>query len=159
VDEILAGATLALIWLGSLGRLGYGSAWLLRTIPPSLWAIAFVVSCHPAGGPVQYLRPYLAASLVGSTLLVEHKRNGLLTSQPMWYIAEISYALYVIHPATIYGWLGSGDTLVRYLKRPLCLALTFGLAHLSTFAYERPWIALGKRLIRRCDRHPAQPGP
>ncbi len=69
------------------------------------------------------------------------------------------YALYVIHPLTMYGWLGSGGTLVKYAKRPLCLALTFGLAHLSTFAYERRWMAFGKQLSHRWDRRAAEPRP
>ena len=46
-------------------------------------------------------------------------------------------------------WLGSGDRLVKYAKRPLLFALTFALAHVSTFHYEARWIALGKRLTAR----------
>ena len=72
----------------------------------------------------------------------------------MHYIAEISYALYVIHPLTMAGWLGSGDTLEKYLKRPICFALTFGLSHLSTFRMERLFIAWGKHLSHRLEnRH------
>ena len=45
-------------------------------------------------------------------------------------------------------WLGSGDKLVKYAKRPLLLALTFGLAHLSTFRFEQPCVQLAKRWTR-----------
>ena len=45
-------------------------------------------------------------------------------------------------------WLGGEDAtkLQRYARRPLLIAATVLLAHLSTFYYERRWIALGKRL-------------
>lgn len=149
VDEILAGVALALAWLGALGRAGHVAVWAVRSVPLPAWAAAFAVSCHPVGGAVQYARPYLAASLVGHTLWSADFINVLLQKRLFRYIAEISYALYIVHQFTMYGWLGSGETAERYLKRPLCFALTFGLAHLSTFAYERRWIALGKRLSRR----------
>ena len=64
------------------------------------------------------------------------------------YIAEISYALYIFHGALNAGWLGSGSKVVKYAKRPLLLAVTFALAHISTFRFEQPCIALAKRLTR-----------
>ncbi len=60
----------------------------------------------------------------------------------------------MIHPLTMHGWLGSGATTVKYLKRILCFGLTFGLAHISTFQFERRWIKLGKQLSRQWDRSP-----
>jgi peptidoglycan/LPS O-acetylase OafA/YrhL len=68
------------------------------------------------------------------------------------YIATVSYALYVIHHLLMFTWLGSGDKLVKYLKRPLLIAATFGLAHLSTFRFERRCMAWGKRLSARFVR-------
>src|SRR3546814_4279887 len=62
------------------------------------------------------------------------------------YVAQTSYALYVFHGIFANSWLGSGDTLIKYLKRPLLIAATIGCAHLSTFHYERRWISLGRRL-------------
>jgi peptidoglycan/LPS O-acetylase OafA/YrhL len=149
VDEILAGAVLAMCFSGTVGRFGSAVAAVLRRVPLLLLLAAFGLSCHPASGPIQYLRPYLGAAVVGSTLYVQGWYSPLLASRPLRYIAEVSYALYVIHPATMMGWLGSGDTFTRYLKRPLCFAITFGLAHLSTFYFERPLTELGKRLSRR----------
>lgn len=65
-------------------------------------------------------------------------------------------ALYVVHGLLTATWLGSGDDLVKYLKRPLLLAATFGLAHLSTFYFEARFIAWGKRLSNPRRPTPAQ---
>ncbi len=155
VDEILAGATLALIWAGELGKLAAGGAKVLRLIPLWIWFIPFALSCHPVGGAWMYLRPYCGAAVVGHTLLSERQGWWLLRNRGMRYVAEISYALYVIHPLTMYGWLGSGGTVEKYLKRPISFALTFGLAHLSTFHMERHFIAWGKQITRKHAARPA----
>jgi len=63
-------------------------------------------------------------------------------------VATISFALYVVHQILLFTWLGTGDTLVRYIKRIVVIALAFGIAHVSTFYFEQPAIALGKRLSR-----------
>jgi peptidoglycan/LPS O-acetylase OafA/YrhL len=150
-DEIMAGAVLALIWNGELGSLGRSLRSAIQTIPTPVWAVLYFSSCLEIAGPMRFLRPSLAGALVGSSLLSPERANPILTLRAMRYIAEISFALYVIHPLTMYGWLGSGNTVVRYLKRPICFLLTFALAHLSTFSYERRWIALGKRWARRWE--------
>ena len=62
------------------------------------------------------------------------------------YLAAISYSLYVIHPVLAASWLGSGDVIEKYAKRPLLFAALVVLAHLSTRYYERRWIAFGRRL-------------
>lgn len=87
-------------------------------------------------------------------LLVSEKDmlQGFLRRKTLLYIAEISYALYVIHPITMLGWMGSGDTLVRYAKRIICFALTFSLAHLSSRTYEKFFIEVGKSLAERWTR-------
>jgi peptidoglycan/LPS O-acetylase OafA/YrhL len=150
VDEILAGAILALLYGGKLGRaapriLARGNVYLL--------VVLFAVSCHPASGFANYFRPYLAATLVGITLYRPPESVGaILTSRSLRYIAEISFALYVFHGLLVHTWLGEGDKLQKYLKRPLLLAATFGLAHLSTFQFEHRWIAFGKRLSARYQR-------
>ena len=66
------------------------------------------------------------------------------------YIATISYALYIIHPATAHGWMSEGGAVTKYLlKRPMSFALTFLIAHLSTFYWERPWQTAVKRRIQK----------
>ena len=136
IDEILAGGTLALIevgWLGPVARKG------LERLPLLPAALLLIVASHPASGVLQYVRPYAAAALVGASLTHGPSRfRAFLSSRPMAYIAEISYALYVVHGVLTETWLGTGSRLVKYLKRPLLLAVTFALAHLSTRYFERP---------------------
>jgi peptidoglycan/LPS O-acetylase OafA/YrhL len=144
VDEILAGGTLALAYAGWYG------AWVPRLLArASAWALIplFALSAHPALPWANYLRPYLAATLVGSTLYAPPPllRRWFETAWMGW-IATISYALYIFHGALAATWLGTGDHIVRYLKRPLLFAATFGLAHLSTYRFEQPLIARAKRL-------------
>lgn len=147
VDEILAGATLALVYSRRLGT--WLPAAASKTNAYVLLAL-FAVSCHPLGGFMNYLRPYLAAALVGATLFRPTRLAGaVLGSRTLRYIAAVSFALYVIHGMLIDTWLGSGDKLVKYLKRPLLFAATFALAHVSTFHYERHWIEWGKRLTSK----------
>jgi len=87
--------------------------------------------------------------LVGSTL---YQNNNSLASclkmKILVYIVGISYALYVIHPFLLHTWLGSGDKIVEYAKRPLLFIALFLLAHLSTFYYEKHWTSVGKLLSR-----------
>ena len=136
VDEILAGGTIALIYSGWLGG---RAAEVLRRLPVWPFAIAVFVCSHPDSGPLQYLRPYAAATLVGASLTgAPALLQRILVSRPMAYVAEVSYALYVIHGVLSHTWLGTGDRIEKYLKRPLLFGLTFALAHVSTRYFEQP---------------------
>jgi len=145
VDEVLSGATLALIL--SDYPAGF-AARVLRGVTPWVWLTLLVASASPLCGPVQYARPYFAALLVGSTLVQgSHVLARVLHARTLKYVATISFALYVIHPCVYRGWMDEGSTAVRYLlKRPISFAILFCLAHLSTFYWEARWIALGKWL-------------
>ncbi len=152
VDEILAGAILALAYDGRLGKdlprlIGASSQYLLLGL--------LLVSCHPDSGAMNYFRPYLAAMLVGTTLLNDKTPlTPLLASKVLFYIASISFALYVIHPLLAHTWLGSGEGLEKYVKRPVLFFALFVCAHLSTFYFEHRWIAFGKRLSQRLRSQP-----
>lgn len=151
VDEILAGGILALLFNDKLGIypkkfLGWINQWIL--------IVLLLLSCHPESGFMNYFRPYLAAMLVGSTL-VRYSSNHisrLMNSKILFYLASISYALYVIHGGLRYTWLGEGETLEKYIKRPLLLAILFVLAHLSTFYYEKKFISFGKALSLKVQK-------
>jgi peptidoglycan/LPS O-acetylase OafA/YrhL len=147
LDEILAGGTIALAFCGALGE--PAGAWLKR-VPMWVAVLALLACSHPESGVLLYLRPYSGALVLGSVIFnLDRYSERLLVNRPAAYIAEISYALYVVHGAVMVTWLGNGSSsTVKYLKRPLLFALTFGLAHLSTFCLERPIT----RLVRRPRR-------
>ncbi|MGN6058693.1 MAG: acyltransferase family protein [Sphingomicrobium sp.] len=154
IDEILAGGIIALVYSGWFGE---RAAEILKKLPVWPFGVALLVCSHPDSGPLQYLRPYAASFLVGATLSnCPARLHRLLASRPMAYVAEISYALYVIHGMLSATWLGAGDKTVKYLKRPLLFLLTFALAHASTRYYEQPITRAVKRWTRsRGKRAPA----
>jgi peptidoglycan/LPS O-acetylase OafA/YrhL len=135
VDEILVGACLATIppvWLSTLR-----SHALL--VPATF--LAWAATCHPEAGALQYARPYATVVLFAVVLTAPDGwlKQGL-GSRFSRYIASVSYALYVIHPLFAHGFWNAGSTQERYLlKRPIGIALTFLLAHLSTFYWEKHW--------------------
>jgi peptidoglycan/LPS O-acetylase OafA/YrhL len=147
IDEILSGATLAYLFHSShSGRLKRA----LGRIHPIVPIVLLCLSAHSAFPWLAYLRPYFAATAIGTTLFHEGTRwSRFLESKSLAYLATISYALYIWHPLTTHSWFESGTKLVKYAKRPLSLALSFAMAHVSTFYFERFWINLGKRLTSR----------
>jgi len=146
LDEILSGAVLALAWLNP-DHAGSRALrlWAPRAAP--LFAVLWLMSCHKITGPVGYLRPWAAMAVVAGVIFApDSLRARLCRLGGLAYIARISYALYIWHPATALGWLGTGGGLTRYLiKRPLSFAASFALAHLSTHAYEARFIAWARR--------------
>jgi peptidoglycan/LPS O-acetylase OafA/YrhL len=143
-DEILAGGLIALAYTGHFGPFPMRVAERLNVY----WLLPLVVlTCHPASGPLAYLRPYVTATMVGVSLVNAPKLIRTVSARPLTvWLAEISYALYVIHGVLVGTWLGEGGTLIKYAKRPLLLALTIVLAHVSTYHYERRWISFAKLL-------------
>ena len=136
VDEILAGGTLALLYAhGCTPR-----------APVLLGAVLLAASSHQSLEPLMYMRPCAAALLVGLTLVsLPTWAARVLINKPAAYIANISYIVYVFHGILGHTWLESGDKLTINLKRPLLIVLTFLVAHLSTFWFERPVMALVHR--------------
>ena len=141
VDEILSGATLALIC--ATPKLEIVKRCLAWMNPFVLLALAFLAA-NTFCGSLDYLRPYLVSCMVGSTIFRDRRATGFLKSRPLAYIAEISYALYILHPMVTWGWLGQGSKLIQYAKRIPALMAVFGVAHLSTFNFEAFWIRRGK---------------
>ena len=142
-DQILAGGVLALV-------LHYVPSVATRRWPAAITLLLFAAlfaTCHEHLGAANYLRAYVAALLICSTIHPRHDGlHAVLSSRPLGYLAKVSYALYVIHPLTYAGWLGEGDLWVRYSKRLVSFALTFAAAHLSTMYYEKYWNEFGHRL-------------
>lgn len=154
VDEILAGAILALLIHGNEGR----GARLLAVLPFPLVLILFALSTRSEFPVLEYGRPYIAAAMVGITILRPVRwLTPMLESRSAAYLARTSYAVYIIHHFTMFGWLGSGQGLDKYIKRPMALTITFVGAHVSTFYFEKYFIDLGHRLTakRRCNTRSA----
>ncbi len=154
IDEILAGGTVALFL--QLSRFASTSQKWPAAIPFLLIPPLFC-SCHESLVYIDYLRPYITALLVYSTI---HRKSDflqrLLSSKLLAYFAKTSYALYVIHPLTYAGWLGEGDVVVKYAKRILSFILTFLFAHLSSEYFEKRWNTLGHTLASRIERNGAE---
>ncbi len=147
VDEILSGASLAFLFHS---RYNEQLKRALAKIPPAAPFLLLLLGSHPSFPMLNYLRPYFAAALVGTTLFHEGSNwNDVLESRFLRYIATVSFALYIWHPLTMYGWFEPADKVLRYERRILSIALTFGIAHLSTFYFENLWINLGKRLTAK----------
>jgi peptidoglycan/LPS O-acetylase OafA/YrhL len=151
VDEILAGAILALAFAGKFGT------WpeKIGRVNPYLLIGLLVICSHPWSGAMNYLRPYVAAAVVGATLYSRPSRLGsALCSPVLSYIATISFALYVVHPFVAYLPLfDQADKVVKYVLRPLLFILVFGVAHLSTYYFEKPIMNWGKQLSARLTLH------
>lgn len=147
VDEILAGGTVALVFCGWFGN--RPKAFLSR-LPLWVSVPALILCSHPEIGFPLYLRPYAGALVLGSAIYcLDHLSKRVLVNRPAAYIAEVSYALYVVHGMLMVSWLGTGETLEKYLKRPLLFAATFALAHVSTFYMEKPITKLVRRAPAR----------
>jgi peptidoglycan/LPS O-acetylase OafA/YrhL len=144
IDEILAGGTVALAYAGWFG------AWPMRAAGRvNVYAMLPLVllSCHEIGGPLAYLRPYLASTMVAASLVnAPRLLTRVFEHRITAWVATISYALYIIHGVLMNSWLGTGPVIEKYLKRPILIGLTFLLAHLSTYRFEQPCIAYAKRL-------------
>jgi len=147
IDEIMAGATLALVYEGWFGTAA--KRWLARF--PLVLAIGlFILTSHPDLRLFNYARPWACALMVGHSLYyVPAWIDRMARWQAVIYVARISYALYVFHMLFAATWLGSGDVLEKYAKRPLVFAATWLAAHLSTFYYEAWWQRRAKALILR----------
>jgi peptidoglycan/LPS O-acetylase OafA/YrhL len=149
VDEILAGGCVALALTSQkFQAIRVPQEWLTLVFLVLLFASSHPVLISGLG----YLRPYFAAAAVGASLLAAPAwLKRALESEPARYVAQTSYALYVIHGMLAASWLGGEGkpALTKYMLRVPLLLATFGLAHLSTFHFEARAISLGKRLLRQ----------
>lgn len=157
-DDILAGCVLALALHSSASQ---RVRHLLGAAPVLWWSgLLLGASCVmlDGGNPLNHIRSYAAALWVGALMCQPATGPARWLSNPHWaYLAAVSYAVYVIHEPLTASWLGSGDLLEKYLKRPLLLAVLFGLAHLSTFHFERHFTEWGRRFGRARNKrlHPS----
>ncbi|OUR61412.1 acyltransferase [Colwellia sp. 39_35_sub15_T18] len=147
VDEILAGCTLALFYNYGTNRIKQK----IDKLPTIILLFLLIASAHPVTEFLNYLRPYIAAILIASTIFSQRETwlITVLKGKLLFYIASTSYAVYIIHGGLRYTWLAEGDIIEKYFKRPLFLLVTFVLAHISTKYYENYWVNLGKKLSNK----------
>jgi peptidoglycan/LPS O-acetylase OafA/YrhL len=146
IDEILSGACAARLY-PYFSRLNFRVSFGLLG---SIFLVSAVFS-SPMLDSFGYVRAYTAAlTLLAMLNYGAANPETFLASRPMVYLANISYALYVIHPATVYGFMSEGSLATKYLlKRPVSFALTFILAHISTFYWERRWHLIAQHWLHR----------
>jgi peptidoglycan/LPS O-acetylase OafA/YrhL len=147
-DDLLAGACLALLmhsrhWPAVRTRLARRG--MVPLLLVTLLACSFLP--HAALNPLSFLRPYVAAAFVGALLAQPAHGLSRQLGRPFFvYVASISYALYIWHLPLAATWLGTGDTAIKYLKRPLLLVALVLVAHVSTFQVEHRFNELAKRV-------------
>ena len=148
-DDILAGAVLALV-VGSTARHRVtdflAQSWVLW-----LSGVLMLASClmFQQGNPFNYVRSFAAATFVGALMSQPQAWLSRWLAHRRWaYLAAVSYAVYVLHLPLSVTWLGTGDAFEKYMKRPLLLIVVFGLAHLSTFYFERRFTQWARRFRR-----------
>jgi peptidoglycan/LPS O-acetylase OafA/YrhL len=146
VDEILAGACVACVVHKFGDRIQSTSN---RAMPLAL--LVWFLCSLPQTCAIQYFRPYSSAMVLAVAIYSRPSWiKALLQSRPARYVAEISYALYIIHPATALGGMNEGSVVERYLlKRPISFLATFFLAHVSTFYWEKFWTTRAKTWLER----------
>lgn len=148
VDEILVGACIALWWHHRAATAQQQEG--VRSWLPVLALACLVASANPHAGEFGYLRPYFAALAVGGSMAAfPNLLNRILKSTSAGYVAKISYALYMIHGVIGATWLGGEerDKLARYLLRLPLAALTWILAHYSTFFFESYFSKLARKFL------------
>ncbi len=148
LDEILGGTIVA------LAHRRWGEKAFRRppaaTLLIALTGVLLLVCGHSDFELLQYARPYVAGLLLALVLSDSASALGrLLQGRVLSYVAKVSFAVYVLHAGLAMTWLGSGERLEKYLKRPLLFAVTFALAHVSTFTFEARAQALGRSLSHR----------
>ncbi len=159
VDEILAGGCVALLfdWRRTRGRISKPPESMTLVCAAFLFA-----SSHPALLEwTGYFRPYFAAAAVASSMLASPVwLRWVLESRPARYVAQTSYALYVIHGMLGATWLGGEGkpVIMKYALRVPLLIATVALTHLSTFHFEARAIRLGKKLAELRSRMGLAPG-
>lgn len=153
-DDILAGCLLAIL----LNTATKHRVRQFLSAEPVLWlSMVLLVASSlmlPTGNPLNYIRSYAAAVWVGSLICQPDASPARWLSHRRWaYLAAVSYAVYVLHLPLAATWLGSGDLVEKYLKRPLLLAVVFALAHLSTFHFERHFTEWGHRFAKARNKN------
>ncbi|WP_235963757.1 acyltransferase family protein [Tautonia rosea] len=161
LDTLLAGVTLALVThrLPNLGRAG---PWIARGVV--LLGVVVVLTVPLArGGPWRQAIDYVliwgwGIALVAWAASARDPWTAVLRRPTLVWLGKISFGLYLFHEIAlgIAGWLGFALRSIPDMGTVMVLAspaLTVGLASLSYYAFERPFL----RLKDRWTRVPSRP--
>lgn len=157
VDEIFIGGCVALAWNSKF------TGTYFRNIPSLLapvFLVGLIVVSLPQSGPLGYARPYFAGAAIFTSLYAfPRPLYRLWTGKAARYVAQISYALYVVHGMLTATALGGNeiDKIEKYLLRVPLALVTWLISHLSTFYYERAAIKLGRQLAGKLGKRQAGP--
>lgn len=155
LDELLVGLSIGLLWHSNSAN-AQNIKKLLSSLNPLLMLIVLaLVSLAPPHPWFFVLRPYVAALFIGALIFNEQSGTSKAMSSSKWqWFSKHCYALYIIHPFLLITWLGSGDKITMYMKRPLLFLVLFALAYISTKYFERFFIQMGKEWLK--TRHTAK---
>lgn len=149
VDEIFIGGCVALAWNNQPVRNVLGK--ITPFASPILLA-ALMLASLPQTGSLGYARPYLAgATILASLYAFPAHLHKLWVSKIAGYIAQISYALYVVHGMLTVTFLGGHEAskVEKYLLRIPLILVTWLISHVSTFYYEKVANAWGRALVHK----------
>lgn len=140
IDDILAGATLAIVLYFKPKPLDcrQATADIICFVGLILLLLGSLHEPYIGENWLSYMRPY-SAGLVAYILITKPNKyiETFLSHRYLKYLATISYALYIWHLPLAATWLGSGDILEKYAKRPFLFLVLFFVAHCSTFYFEK----------------------
>lgn len=150
LDELLIPMSAGVIW-HSRSEWAEPIRQICSKCNPALPFVILAVCCVAPPVPLlSILRPVFATLLLLSLLYNTNNAATAVFINPAWeWLSKHAYALYIIHPFLLLTWLGSGDKLTAYAKRPLLFLVLFFLAYLSTRYFERFFIQLGKHLAQQ----------
>ena len=149
-DELLIGMSIGLLWHSNSPWAEAVKQFMSKINPVFVFLAIGIASLAPPNPTLFLMRPYLGALLVGVLIFNTSSPSIRFLSSDRWqWLSKHTYALYLIHPFLMLTWLGSGDKMVMYMKRPLLFVVLFVLAYLSTRYYEKFFIKLGKRWVAR----------
>ena len=151
-DALLVGCLLGqIVCWGLVPRGWFRSQWTRLLLIISVGTIAIIPSFTYASNrtPFLYLGGFTIFAIAVAVLILwlatetETFPNRILSSKGMVWVGKISYPLYLWHLAAI-GFVRPSD-LSPLAKLAVAVALSFGLAAMSYYLVEKPFLKLKKR--------------
>lgn len=126
-------------------RIFAGQRRVVEQVPLLLWIYVCVVRNHAAPSPI------LAAGLISLFLAIATGRLAWFRWQPLRWLGDLSYPLYLLHSYIGFalilhlGRAGVGSDLAAWLALAISVALAAGMV----YGFERPLVAIRRRVAAR----------